>query len=154
MGLALIQPGMYGVPVKLAIRVLRFRLRFHDRSSRKGTGSCIERAVRAGVGEGAVPGVGVLTAEPAEASAEPSASTKAAASAASTSTAEAATAATAPTKATATGATSTGPSSAGATGARSEDSGLHDSAERAGDVSIVKSVALHVLNAVLQVRPG
>ena len=127
------------------------RLRFHDRSSRKRTGSCIERAVRAGVGEGAMPCVGVLTAESAEASAKPSASAKAAASAASATTAEAAAAPTAPTKATATGATSAGAASAGATGAGGEGSGLHDSAERAGDVSIVKSVALHVLNAVLQV---
>jgi len=106
-----------------------------------------------------MPCVGVLTTESAEASAKASASTEAAASAtsattaeaASAATAEAASAATAPTKATATGASSAGAASAGATGAGGEGPGLHDSAERAGDVSIVKSVALHVLNAVLQV---
>ena len=98
-----------------------------------------------------MPCVGVLTAESAEASAEPSASAKAAASAASATTAEASAAPTAPTKATAPGATSAGTAAAGATGAGREGSGLHDTAERAGDVSIVKSVALHVLNAVLQV---
>jgi hypothetical protein len=115
-----------------------------------------------------MPRIGVLTTESSEATttsagstaatatttASPAAAKSTAAATAtseSTTTTPAATAKSTTTTGATTVVTTATAAAAGSTRAGREGTGIHDAAQRAGDVSIVKAVALHVLNAILQV---